>query len=146
MAEHDMLAIQPVGRVGPSEEAPSTLITWHSYLPKVPILKGTPLPQSLITICELSNCTPADSRLPGQVLSPWALSWQLDLILGDLTYEKWVLLILSRKIMGIGALKKASHLCNRLRQTEKPGGVEQLMICEFPEQNRDLAQLQQSQE
>lgn len=107
MAKHDVLAIQPVGRVGPSEETASILATQQSYLLKVLILKGIPHPQSSVTICELSSCTPVDLRLPGQVLSPWDLSWQLDLILGALTYEKWVVLILPRKMMVTGALKKS---------------------------------------
>lgn len=47
--------------------------------------RNTHTPQSLIELCELPSCTPEDA---GQVLSPWALTWYLDLNLGDLTYEK----------------------------------------------------------
>lgn len=42
-------------------------------------------PLSLIELCELPSCTPEDA---GHVLSPWALTWYLDLNLGDFTYEK----------------------------------------------------------
>lgn len=98
-------------------------------LGRVVCQRNTPYPDySLITVCELSNCTPLGSRLPGQVLLPWALSWQPDLIFDDVTYEKWVVLILPRKMMGIAALKKARHLHNRLQQTEHQTSVRSLEV------------------
>lgn len=97
-------------------------------LGRVVCQRNTPYPESPITVCELSNCTSLYSRLPGQVLSPWALSWQSDLIFGDVTYEKWVVLILPRKMMGIAALKKERHQHNRLRQSEHQASVRSLEV------------------